>query len=122
MRRLTLLSVFLFAALNIGFAHAQAQLGGRMFFGPGASSPRDTCREGMENSTAKQSYGYCLGFLYAVMLQLQDSGKACTLGPADIGPIIKEALDALAEVKGSGLTPFALEILETRLVAKFPPC
>jgi hypothetical protein len=55
-------------------------------------------------------------------LQLQKSGKACTLGPADITPVIKEALQALAEVKGSGLTPLALEILETRLAAEFPPC
>jgi len=96
--------------------------GERLFFGTSASTLRDTCREGTQTETAKQSYGYCLGFIYAVMIQLQNSKKACTLGPVDITPVIMEALDALAEVNGSGLQPEAWEVLEARLVQRFPPC
>ena len=117
-------SAILLAAilLHSGTADAQTQLGERLFFGTSASTLRDTCREGTQTETAKQSYGFCLGFIYAVMIQLQNSKKACTLGPVDITPVIMEALDALAEVKGSALQPEAWEVLEARLVQRFPPC
>jgi hypothetical protein len=117
-----LATVLALALFQSGPALAQAELGGRIFFGPSASSLRDTCHEGAQNETAKLSFGYCLGFLYAVMIQLHSSNKACTLGPADITPIVTEALDALNEVKGSELMPEAWQVLETRLVKKFPPC
>lgn len=64
--------------------------------------------------------GFCTGFIEAIAVRLAESRKSCAYWPVEFGPLVDEALDALAEADPGAP---AWKVVEQRLSEKhLPPC